>query len=59
MKESSKNQSIDTIPEGVWESSRPADRKPARTPASPTTDLQGNGYPAPPAGRGAQRRDQS
>ncbi|NLG04399.1 MAG: hypothetical protein GX567_11325 [Clostridia bacterium] len=36
-----KNQSIKTMPDGVWESSRPKKEKPTTTPLS---DLQGNGY---------------
>ncbi len=41
MKEPDKNEPIKSMPEGVWESSRP--QKP---PGKDTnTDLQGNGYP--------------
>lgn len=41
MKASGKQKSVKTIPKGVWESSRPNDKKGK----SITTDLQGNGYP--------------
>lgn len=43
MKITDKKKPINTIPKGVWESSRPAQEK--RTKSTPTTDLQGNGYP--------------
>ncbi|MFT3983062.1 MAG: hypothetical protein QM697_04100 [Lachnospiraceae bacterium] len=41
MKEPDKNKPIKSMPDGVWESSRPR-----KTPGKDTnTDLQGNGYP--------------
>lgn len=43
MKESQYKKPISTIPKGVWESGRPIN--PQETPATKTTDLQGNGYP--------------
>lgn len=45
MKVTDKKKSIQTIPKGVWESTRPVPDKEKSTPASETTDLQGNGYP--------------
>lgn len=42
MKVSDKNKTVNTIPKGVWESSRPENDK---NKSSITTDLQGNGYP--------------
>lgn len=42
MKSSDKKKPVKTIHEGVWEASRPQKKK---TKTSPTTDLQGNGYP--------------
>ncbi|MCX4327107.1 MAG: hypothetical protein OSJ45_07400 [Lachnospiraceae bacterium] len=47
MKITEKKKPVQTIPEGVWESSRPASstRKYQDSPFSKTTDLQGNGYP--------------
>lgn len=38
---------INTIPEGVWESSRPEGKSGQDRQNSPAIDLQGNGYPAP------------
>lgn len=45
MKITDKKKPVRTIPNGVWESSRPAQNKENQNPASETTDLQGNGYP--------------
>lgn len=45
MKITDKKKPVKTIPNGVWESSRPAQNKENQSPASETTDLQGNGYP--------------
>ena len=45
-KNSSRNkETINPIPEGVWESSRPKPEKEKGNKAAGTTDLQGNGYP--------------
>lgn len=45
MKITDKKKPVRTIPNGVWESSRPAPNKKNQNTASETTDLQGNGYP--------------
>lgn len=46
MKLTDKKKPINTMPEGIWESSNPAKNKPEKKGASSvTTDLQGNGYP--------------
>lgn len=46
MKITDKKKPINTIPNGVWESSHPVKDKPkGKDPFTPTTDLQGNGYP--------------
>lgn len=45
MKITDKKKPIDTIPKGVWESSRPEPNKEKQSSATKTTDLQGNGYP--------------
>ncbi len=45
MKKSEKKEPVNPIPEGVWESTRPVSGSRKSTPASSTTDLQGNGYP--------------
>ena len=49
MKITDKKKPVQTIPKGVWESSRPRPYKDNDTqqerPANKTTDLQGNGYP--------------
>ncbi|MDE6712466.1 MAG: hypothetical protein K2K20_01870 [Lachnospiraceae bacterium] len=37
---------VSTIPEGVWESSRPKEKTDQDQQCTQTTDLQGNGYPA-------------
>ncbi len=44
MRKTEKNNPVKTIPEGVWESSRTVKDK-NKTPASVSTDAQGNGYP--------------
>lgn len=46
MKKTEKKKPVPTIPQGVWESSHTdqSDGK-TKTPVSPVTDLQGNGYP--------------
>lgn len=36
---------INTIPDGVWESSRPQEKPDHNQQCTLTTDLQGNGYP--------------
>lgn len=43
MKETDKKKPVRTIPEGVWESSRPNEKNEKGKPQK--TDLQGNGYP--------------
>ena len=43
MKATEKDKPIHTIPKGVWESSRPDNKKGKN--GSPAVDLQGNGYP--------------
>lgn len=47
MKITEKKKPIDTIPKGVWESSRPLqDKKENKSNVTaPATDWQGNGYP--------------
>lgn len=37
---------VNTIPDGVWESSRPNKRNGQSQQFTASTDLQGNGYPA-------------
>lgn len=37
---------VSTIPEGVWESSRPKGKNDPDQQCTQTTDLQGNGYPS-------------
>lgn len=44
MKITEKDKPVKTIPKGVWESSNPAKKENQRS--SPSTDAQGNGYPA-------------
>lgn len=46
MKEAEKDQPVNTIPNGVWESSRPENSQEDKNKCTITTDLQGNGYPA-------------
>lgn len=45
MKSVDKKKPVHTIPEGVWESSRPAQEQNEKEYSS-ALDLQGNGYPA-------------
>ncbi|MBD5465078.1 MAG: hypothetical protein HDR22_04570 [Lachnospiraceae bacterium] len=45
MKITDKKKPIDTIPKGVWESSRPVRDKKKNNTATPSADQQGNGYP--------------
>ncbi len=49
MKITDKKKPVQTIPKGVWESSRPDSYKNTGSqqerPVNKTTDLQGNGYP--------------
>ncbi|MCI9079367.1 MAG: hypothetical protein HFH68_10660 [Lachnospiraceae bacterium] len=49
MKITDKKKPVQTIPEGVWESSRPRpykdNKEEQERPVNKTTDLQGNGYP--------------
>lgn len=46
MKMTDKKKPINTMPEGIWESTNPAKNKPKKKGScSVTTDLQGNGYP--------------
>ncbi|MBO4998052.1 MAG: hypothetical protein J6D02_08650 [Lachnospira sp.] len=47
MRYTDKKKPVKTIPNGVWESSRPEQPKEKNSPLSPSTDLQGNGYPTP------------
>lgn len=42
MKVTDKKKPVNTIPSGVWESSKPVNDK---NKTNNTTDLQGNGYP--------------
>lgn len=44
MKKNDKDKSISTIPKGVWESNSP-EKNDNSGKSSPSTDLQGNGYP--------------
>lgn len=46
MKITEKKKPIDTIPKGVWESSRPVRDKEKNNTASVSADQQGNGYPS-------------
>ncbi len=45
MKITDKKKPISTIPNGVWESSKPVDNDNKNSALSASTDLQGNGYP--------------
>ncbi len=45
MKFTEKKKAVQTIPKGVWESSRPVPDKNRSNAAAASTDLQGNGYP--------------
>ncbi len=51
MKLTDKKKPINTIPKGIWESSDPTHDKDKKQTASPSTDLQGNGYPADKQGK--------
>ncbi len=42
MKDTNQSEPINFIPDGVWEASKPKKKNDVCT---PTTDLQGNGYP--------------
>lgn len=44
MKITDKKKPLNTVPKGVWESSRPVQDKNNKS-ITPSTDLQGNGYP--------------
>lgn len=44
MKLTDKKKPVHTVPNGVWESSRPV-RKPNKKENQASIDLQGNGYP--------------
>jgi len=53
MKFSEKKKPVNTVPEGVWESSH-TDKKNKtknKSPLSDTTDMQGNGYPSNKSGQ--------
>ena len=45
MKATDKDKSIHTIPNGIWEGSRPSNNDKDKSKCTVTTDLQGNGYP--------------
>ncbi len=47
MKITNKKESVNTMPDGVWESSRPTKNKDndKNSAFTVSTDLQGNGYP--------------
>ena len=45
MKITDKKKPVKTIPQGVWESSRPDPHKEKSGAATESTDLQGTGYP--------------
>lgn len=45
MKITDKKKPVKTIPQGVWEGSRPDPHKKKPGTATESTDLQGNGYP--------------
>lgn len=45
MKTSEKKKPVKTIPDGVWESSRPSQKDKRKDNPTVVTDLQGNGYP--------------
>ena len=45
MKITEKKKPIKTIPDGVWESSRPVSSKNKSDSSTNSTDIQGNGYP--------------
>lgn len=48
MKKTEKKEPVPTIPQGVWESSRPSRKTEEQNSFTETTDLQGNGYPDRP-----------
>lgn len=46
MKITDKKKPVNTLPKGIWESSNPVKEKGKnKDPFTPSTDLQGNGYP--------------
>ena len=45
MKATDKDESIHTIPNGIWEANRPNNGNTDKNKCTVTTDLQGNGYP--------------
>ena len=45
MKVIDKKKPVHTIPNGVWESSRPQPERDKKENPTLTTDMQGNGYP--------------
>ena len=45
MKMTDKKKAVKTIPDGVWESSRPASDKNKSDSTAKSTDIQGSGYP--------------
>ena len=45
MKITEKKKPIDTVPKGVWESSRPVRDKEKNNASTVSVDQQGNGYP--------------
>lgn len=45
MKKTDKKKPVNTIPQGVWESSKPSQNKNETDSLTASTDLQGNGYP--------------
>lgn len=45
MKMTNKKKPVKTIPDGIWESSRPASSKNKSDSTAKSTDIQGNGYP--------------
>lgn len=49
MKMTEKDKPVKTMPQGVWESSNPAEEK--GRPAPKAADAQGNGYPAEKQGK--------
>ena len=46
MKSSKKKKPVNTVPEGVWESSHTDKKDKNKSPLSEKTDMQGNGYPS-------------
>lgn len=45
MKITDKKKPVNTIPKGVWEASKPIPHDSSKKTATPSADLQGNGYP--------------